>query len=64
MTLLAIREGMLVDNLLKLDKRNADYATMAPTAEGKNCVYHYVDCEVVLSYWDNAWRVKDVRIKQ
>ena len=64
MTLLAIRERMLADNLLKLHGRDAEYATEAPTKEGDNAVWHYVDCDVVLRYYDNAWRVKEVRIKQ
>lgn len=64
MTLFAIREGMLADNLLKLHGRDAEYATMAPTAEGEDAVWHYTDCEVLLRYWDGAWRVKEVRIKQ
>ena len=64
MTLLAIREGMTADNLLKIHGRDAEYAVDLPTPEGDYCVWHYVDCDVVMAYYDGAWRVKEIRRKQ
>lgn len=57
--------GMLADNVLKLRGRDALSMVGNPSMVGKDANgyivgWHYGDCDVLLAYWNGAYRVREV----
>ena len=57
--------GTLADNVLKLRGRSVEFVIAPPTeldrdGQGYVVAWHYEDCDVILHYRQNAYRVREV----
>ena len=62
-----IRPGIRADEMLKMRGRSAQWAVQTPTLLGTDeermvIAWHYVDCDVILHYRNNCYRVREVSV--
>jgi len=61
------RPDMLMDNVLRLTGRSAEFIVTTPTLiekeeDGFVFAWHYMDCDVIFHYREGAYRVKEIAV--